>query len=290
MEASTNETTMSTSWHTETGQARLWNGAAGRAWAESQELLDEMFRPFEEMLVRAVRGGRGDRVLDVGCGAGSTTLAAARALGGRARCMGIDISEPLIAAARARAEREGSTSRFVRADAQNFAFERGGFDQIISRFGVMFFDQPTAAFVNLRRAAADGGALKFIAWRSAAENPFMTAAERAAARVLPEFPARSVDGPGQFAFSDPRRVHGLLDESGWGEIAIDPLDVVCTLREKDLMAYATRLGPVGLMLQDADDRTRMKLVEAIRAAFEPFVGGGEVRYFTACWMVSAVAG
>ena len=142
------------------------------------------------------------RVLDVGCGTGSTTLAVARLLGAKGRCTGIDISEPMIAAARARAEREGTPASFIRADAQTHAFEPASFDMIISRFGVMFFDDSVRAFANLRRAARDDAELRFIAWRSAAENPFMTTAERAAAPLLPNLPARRPDAPGQFAFAD----------------------------------------------------------------------------------------
>ena len=156
----------------------------------------------------------GSRVLDVGCGTGSTTLAVARRLGAKGRCIGIDISEPMIAAARARAEREGTPASFIRADAQTHAFEPASFDMIISRFGVMFFDDSVRAFANLRRAARDDAELRFIAWRSAAENPFMTTAERAAAPLLPNLPARRPDAPGQFAFADRRRVYSILEESG----------------------------------------------------------------------------
>ena len=108
---------------TDDEQTTLWNGPAGRAWVETQELLDQMFKPFEDLLVEAVSAGSGGRVLDVGCGTGSTTLAVARRLGAKGRCIGIDISDPMIAAARARAEREGTPASFIRANAQTHAFE-----------------------------------------------------------------------------------------------------------------------------------------------------------------------
>src|SRR5690349_10323498 len=109
-------------------QQALWNGLAGRAWVDAQELLDRILQPFEDLLVEAVLAGPGGRVLDVGCGAGSTTLAAARALGARGRCVGIDISEPMITAARARAEREGARVGFILGDAQVHALEPAAFD------------------------------------------------------------------------------------------------------------------------------------------------------------------
>jgi ubiquinone/menaquinone biosynthesis C-methylase UbiE len=270
-------------------QTRLWNGLAGRAWVDAQELLDLMFKPFEDLLIEAVSAESGGRVLDVGCGTGSTTLAAARRLGAKGRCIGIDISEPMIAAARARAEQEGTPAGFIRANAQSHAFEPASFDRIISRFGVMFFDDPVRAFANLRRAARPDAELRFIAWRSAAETPFMTTAERAAAPLLPNLPARRPEAPGQFAFADRRRVSSILEESGWAEVDIQPIDVACTLPEKELVRYLTRLGPVGLMLQEADDRTRTQVIETVRAAFEPYVHGAEVRFTAACWRVSALA-
>src|SRR5437868_4467166 len=209
------KTTMDVTHHqTDNAQTALWNGRAGRAWVDAQQVLDQMFKPLEDRLVEAVRAGSGQRVLDVGCGTGSTTLAVARQLGAEGHCIGIDISEPMIAAARARAEREIDTrASFIRADAQTQAFEPASFDMIISRFGVMFFDDAVGAFANLRRAARDGAELRFVAWRSAAENPFMTTAERAAAPMLPNLPARRADAPGQFAFADQDRACATMEQA-----------------------------------------------------------------------------
>jgi SAM-dependent methyltransferase len=274
---------------TVTDQATLWNGLAGRAWVETQELLDRIFQPFEDLLVEKACARSGGAVLDVGCGTGATTLGVARRLEGSGRCVGVDVSEPMIAAARARAEREGTTATFICADAGNHVFETGSFATIVSRFGVMFFRDPVVAFANLRRAATQGAELHFIAWRSAAENPFMTTAERAAAPLLPDLPARRADGPGQFAFGERQKVESILGASGWTEVEIQPLDVECTFPEAELVRYFTRLGPVGLMLGQADDETRTKIIRAVRAAFDPFVYGTEVRFKAACWMVSARA-
>jgi SAM-dependent methyltransferase len=270
-------------------QTRLWNGPAGRSWVDAQELLDQVLKPFEDMLTADVVRGSGDRVLDVGCGTGSTTLAIARELGASGRCTGIDISAPMIAAAQARAEREGVRADFIRADAQRYEFEPESFDMIVSRFGVMFFDDPVRAFANLRRSARKGARLRFVAWRSPAENPFMTAAERAAAPLLPGLPPRRPDAPGQFAFADSRRVEGILDASGWTGREIRPIDVPCVLPEKDLIRYLTRLGPVGVMLEEADERTRAQVIETIRPAFDSYVRGTRVQFTAACWIVSARA-
>jgi len=274
---------------TENAQTALWNGSAGRAWVAAQEVLDQMFKPFEDLLVDMMGAGAGLRVLDVGCGTGSTTLAAARWLGAKGHCMGVDVSAPMIAVAQGRAEREDSTASFTCADAQTHAFEPASFDRIMSRFGVMFFDDPVLAFANLRRAARDGAELRCIAWRSAVDNPFMTTAERAAAPLLPNMPARRPDAPGQFSFADQQRVSSILEESGWAEIDIRPIDIDCTLPEKELVGYFSRLGPVGMILQETDERTRTQVIESVRTAFDPYVHGTEVRYTAACWMVGARA-
>jgi len=272
-----------------TDQTALWKGSGGQAWVALQELIDQLFQPIEDLLVDAVSSETTRRVLDVGCGTGSTTVAVARRLGAGASCTGIDISEPMIAAARDRAEREGASAIFTVADAQTVPLERASFDAITSRFGVMFFNDPVAAFTNLRGAARPGANLRAVVWRSAAENPFMTAAERAAAPLLPDLPARRPDEPGQFAFADSDRVRRILEESGWSAIDIQPIDVPCAMPESALVRYFTQLGPVGRILQQADDELRGRVVATVRPAFDPYVDGPEVRFTAACWLVGARA-
>ena len=273
----------------EENQAALWNGAAGLTWVEAQEPLDRLFKPFEELLVAKVLAGGARRVLDIGCGTGATTLAIARGLGAGGSSVGVDISEPMVALARSRAERDGLAATFVVADAQTYAFEPGFFDTIVSRFGVMFFGDSVRAFQNLRSAVRPGGDLAVIAWRGPAENPFMTAAERAAAPLLPDIPPRRADAPGQFAFADSHRVRGILEQSGWTEIAVRPLDVVCTFAKTDLAGYVTRIGPIGRALRSADEQTRARITAAVLPAFDRYIDGAEVRFVAACWMIGARA-
>jgi SAM-dependent methyltransferase len=286
------EAAMDDTRQTDDEQKVLWNGPAGRAWVDAQELLDQALKPMEDLLIEAALDGGaacGDRVLDVGCGTGSTTLACARRLGPRAQCVGIDISEPMIALARERAEREGAVANFIHADAQTHPFEASSFDRIISRFGVMFFNDPVRAFANLRRAARGEATLSFIAWRSPAENPFMTTAECAAAPPLPNLPASLADAPGQFAFAGQARVYTILKDSGWTGLDIWAIDVTCKFPESGLVTYLTRFGVVGRALDQADERTRVQVIRKVRAAFDPYVHGSEVRFTAACWMVSARA-
>jgi ubiquinone/menaquinone biosynthesis C-methylase UbiE len=270
-------------------QIALWNDTAGRAWVDRQESLDRLFEPFEKLLVEAVAKRKAQRVLDIGCGTGSTTLAIARQIGANGAAIGLDISEPMIALARERATRVSAPPRFICADAQTHAFDDRGFDMVVSRFGVMFFDDSVRAFANLRRATSKGGALSAIVWRSREDNPFMTAAERAAAAFFPQMLARKSAEPGQFAFADQKRVQTILAKSGWTEIAIEPLDVACTLPKRELDDYITRLGPLGRLLPQLDAPKRAQVLAAVRKAFTPYVHGDEVRFTAACWMIAARA-
>jgi len=268
-------------------QAVLWNDTAGRAWVEMQRVLDDMFTPFEKLLIeRAVHDGtRG--VLDIGCGSGVTTLAAARRVGPTGKCMGLDISATLLELARQRATRAGlGNVTFVEADAQTYAFEPNSFDAVISRFGVMFFDAPEAAFANIRRATRSDSKLACVVWRSPAENPFMTTAARAAAPLL-SLKAPDPNAPGQFAFADADKVRRILQASGWKNIEIQSIDVPMQVAEADLLVYVTKLGPVGLALKDADAQTRDRVTIAVHAAFKPFIQDGVARFNAACWLVMA---
>jgi SAM-dependent methyltransferase len=270
-------------------QNKLWNGPAGAAWIDAQESLDGMFRPFENLLVEAASAAGARRVLDVGCGTGATTLSVARRLGPHARCVGLDISQPMIELARARAAREKQAAEFVVGDAQTQSPVGAPFDMLISRFGVMFFEDPVAAFTNLRRAMRTDGVMRCAVFRSPAENPFMTAAERAAAPLLPGLPPRNPDAPGQFAFADARRVQGILESAGWRNVEVLPVDVTCTFPARDLEAYLMRLGPVGMALRSADEPMRERVIAAVRAGFAPYLHGGEVRFTAACWELAARA-
>lgn len=270
-------------------QSKLWNARAGEMWVEQRDMLDRLFQPIEAVLADAAQARGAREVLDIGCGAGATTLAVARRLGRGGRCTGADLSIPLIEAARQRAEAEGvENAQFVVADAQDHAFEASRFDALISRFGVMFFGDPVLAFANLRRASQTGAGLTAVVWRGAEENPFMTAAGRAATPLAPElFPPRDPTAPGQFAFADPDRVRGILVKSGWRDVDIRPLDVACTLSEDDLATYVTRMGPVGLLLPELDEERRGEFIEAVRQAFDIYVSSGVAKFTAACWIVQA---
>jgi len=278
---------MPESHETNRDQATLWNQTSGQAWVEMQSLLDALLVPFNELLLQHSVRNDTTHVLDVGCGAGATTLSVARGLGPRGSCLGVDLSAPLTEMATKRAREEGlKNATFVQADAQTHPFEPGRFDAVLSRFGVMFFDDPVAAFINIRRAACSGAPLSFVAWRSPAENPFMTMAPRAAAPLLPTLVPPEPDTPGQFGFADPDRVRRILQASGWKAIDIRPVDVPMSMALPDLLTYITKMGPVGRALGEVDEHKRAQVTAAVHAACQPFIRGEMAHFSAACWLVN----
>ncbi len=285
--------------HAKHNTAAQWQSTGGNAWVALQGLLDDMFRPIEHQLEAAVAAHPGARVLDVGCGSGATTVAAARAAvvdtpsqnaaGADAGpvAVGVDVSQAMIDAARERAAEQGIPAEFLVADAQTHAFSPRSFDVVISRFGVMFFNDPVAAFANLRGAAAPGGRLEAVTWRGPDENPFMTAAERATASLLPELPERRSSEPGQFGLAEPDHVRAVLTAAGWQSPTLEPLDFTCEMTTEQLAAYASQLGPVGSHLQTAPPETRAAVLPVALDAFAPYTDGDTVRFTAACWTVRA---
>ncbi|GLY47463.1 class I SAM-dependent methyltransferase [Lentzea sp. NBRC 102530] len=257
-------------------QADWWN-AAGRGWATAQEIVDLVLRPYQDLIVETATSRPRHTVLDVGCGTGAVTRALVEATG--ARCLGVDIAESMLTAARAH-----DTGEFVLADAQTHEFDQS-FDLVVSRFGVMFFDDPTAAFRNLRKAAT--GDLCFVTWRTADENPFMSTASRAAAPYFPDAPPPDPDGPGPHALADPDKTREILGAAGWTDVELEPVDRVCTMPESLLIPYLSNLGPIARALRESP--TPDRILEEVRGAFDEFVGNDEVRIPGAVWRVTASA-
>lgn len=251
-------------------QAEFWNDRPGRAWVDHQGELDAMLSGALDLLMEACAARPGERVLDVGCGAGASTRALASAVAPGGAVLGMDISAPLLERARARVE----GASFERADAQVHPFEAGAFDLVASRFGVMFFDDPVAAFANLRRALRPGGRLALVAWDAAERNPWFAAPDRIGRERLGLPPAEPTDEPGPMAFRDVARVVGILEAAGFAEARGWAVDLA--LRHPGGVAGAVRLagriGPLGRLMREAEasDEERAAMLGAVGEAFEAF--------------------
>lgn len=267
-------------------QNALWNGPGGQIWVAQQSILDGLFQPMADLLV-AELPETVTQLLDIGCGTGASLLAAATAHPA-AHCTGLDISAPMLATARERAETAGLDADFILADAQQHPLPSAHFDWIQSRLGVMFFEDTGAAFANLLRAARPGAGLRFIAWRGAGENPFMTTAERVIGDAL-DLPPRVPGAPGQFAFADGERVQHLLQAAGWNDVEVTAVDLSCSLARNELPTYVGQLGALGLALRDLPGERAAALRDKALAAFTPFIEGDRVRVDAACWLIRARA-
>ena len=272
------------------GQLEYWNGPAGEKWVRNQAVMDTSLADATAALLPLAAIQPGERVLDIGCGSGQLSLLAADAVGASGQVTGADISKPLLALARQRANGRPNV-RFIEADAAIHAFAPEH-DLLMSRFGVMFFDDPAAAFANLRRAAAPGGRLAFVCWRPVAENEYAAMPFAVAKPLMPPLPPADPHAPGPFALSDPDRLRGILAGAGFTGIAIDPLDGMMRMgaTAEEAGIQATSLGPTARALAKMDEGVRAKVVAAVTDAFRSYpLTGGAITCRIACWLVAARA-
>ena len=268
-------------------QATYWTQSAGPTWVELNDDLDRQIGPLGAAAIAALAPKAGERIIDIGCGCGQTVLALAEAVGPRGGVLGVDISEPMLAVARRKAEAAGAGAvRFLEADAQVCAFEPGAADAVYSRFGVMFFANPAEAFANIRRALKPGGRLAFVCWRGMQENPWMTVPLGAGLRHLAPPPQPEPNAPGPFAFADAERVRGLLAAAGFSGIEIRAHDQKLSNDPAASMRTALRVGPLGGLLRENPD-ARQAVEAEVRAALEDHIVDGRVMMDSATWIVTA---
>ena len=276
-------------------QVAYWNGDAGAKWAKLQERLDWLFAGITEQAIAAAAPASGERVLDIGCGCGATVLALAKEVGADGYVLGVDISDPMLDVARRRIMAGGlPQAEALLVDAATHRFEPGQTDLIFSRFGVMFFDAPVEAFINLRRALAPGGRLFFACWRPFKDNDWFAVPFKAVVPHLPPQEKPEPDAPGPFAFSDPDRVKRILGLAGFSDVAIRPFDTMLTLGGSDNMAdtagFASQVGPVSRALATAtDDDQRQAAERALAEALRDHDGAEGIRLGAQLWFVSAKA-
>ena len=274
-----------------TDQIAYWNADAGETWAALQEHMDAQLERHGLRAMEALAPAPGEHILDVGCGSGQTSLALGLATGRSGTVVGLDISRPLLHVARRRAAESGAANvSFVEADAQAYAFAPATFDAVFSRFGVMFFADPPAAFANIRRALKPGGRLAFVCWRTPADNMFMTLPHAAAASRLPPAPPPTPDAPGPFAFADAARVRHILSSAGFRdiELALHNQKIGGGDLEQTL-AVSLNIGLLGRALRENPEK-RALVIDDVREALRPHADDdGVVRLDSASWIVTARA-
>lgn len=272
------------------GQIEFWNGPAGDSWTAFMESQDRMLHPLGAAAMAACQIAPGQSIVDIGCGCGTTTLELARRAGPAGHVLGIDISTPMLDRARQRAANEGKGPIDLQNfDAATYRFEPQSFDRVFSRFGVMFFADPVAAFANIRAALKPDGRLAFVCWRPLDLNPWMARTISVATQYLERPEPPGPDAPGPFAFRDPGRINAILVDAGFANVEIIPHDTALEF-EADIestVGKLIQLGPMAQPIAQAADDIRERIRADLAAAIQDYLTGDGVKIDSAAWIVSA---
>lgn len=269
----------------QSAQADYWNHEGGPVWVEENAQLDAMLAPLGEAAMAALDARPGENVLDIGCGAGATSRALAARVAPGGGVTAVDISAPLVDLAMSK----GGDVTYICADAGGDPLPHAPFDAAFSRFGVMFFEDPVAAFAHLGAAMKPGGRIAFICWRAMMENAWARETLVAGLPFLKAPPAPpEPHAPGPFAFADKDRLAGLLQAGGWGSVTIAPFDTDYVLgpSARETAPKMLRIGPLGKLIreQDVDPASVVGALEPLLQRYETPAG---VAMPAACWIVTA---
>ncbi len=273
-------------------QIEFWNGDAAKRWVELGAQMDAMLQPIGVAAMDRAAPAPGDRVLDVGCGCGETTIDLAQRVAPGGSVTGIDISAVMLSRAGQRAKPgNGVDVTFENADAETHRFDDASFDHIFSCFGVMFFQNPTAAFANLRKALGPAGRFTFICWRAPRENPWVAVPMSAAKRHVDWPEAPPADGPGEFAFAERARFEDPLRASGFQIEAVDALDIDVTVGGgggvKATIDFFMQQGPAARVMGEATEAQRAAVKADLAETLAPYLTDEGVRMSAGTWLVSA---
>lgn len=273
-------------------QIAYWNGPGGQRWAERQATQDVVLAPVADVLIDRAKIEAGERIVDVGCGAGATTMVFAQKVGPTGHVLGIDISAPMLARARQLVS-PGLRIDFALADATVHPFEPASFDLLASRFGVMFFAEPARSFANLHRAMRPSGRLAFACWRDPRENPFFMAPLQAVYKHAPRLPQLGPEDPGPFSFASEARVQRILSEAGFSGIAMERCDLALDIavgRGLDAAVEgALEIGPAARALAEQPPEVVAAATHSIREALAAYASGQTVPLPASIWIVTAKA-
>jgi SAM-dependent methyltransferase len=275
-------------------QIAFWNSRGGQTWARLQDRLDAVLEPVLTAALEAADPRPGERVIDIGCGCGATLLALARRVGASGRVTGLDVSEPMSARARERLAEAGLTNaQVVLGDASTHGLPAGGADLLFSRFGVMFFKDPVAAFGRLRGALRPGARMLCAAWRTLHDNAWMRVPLEAAMPLLPPQPPADPLAPGPYAFADQDRTRTMLLDAGWRQPALARHDIgLCLAPAGDVAAAAdlmSAIGPLSRILADMNPEDRLPVRQAVMDALQRHDTPAGVILTGSIWLMSARA-
>lgn len=274
-----------------TAQQEHWNAVAGPKWVGLGEAMEARLHDLNELLLAQAAPSPGEAVLDVGCGMGTTALPLAAAVRPRGRVLGIDLSEPMLSAARERVAESGIDNLdLLLADAQVYRFEPDRFDLVASRFGVVFFADPVAAFRNLATGMRPRGRLCFVCWAPLADNPHWRLPLEIVVRHLGAGSPMPPHAPGPLAFSDAAYVREIVQAAGFAEITIDamPCAILGSTPEAEA-GFASTMGPPAARIAECqpDEAVLASIREEMADAFRPFLSPSGLRLPATVFVVKA---
>jgi SAM-dependent methyltransferase len=273
--------------------AEYWNSRAGEHWASTYERYDDLLGGYGRAAISALDAEADERILDVGCGAGGTTLDVARLLAPRGTIVGIDLSKQMIEVAQQRAWAEALTNvEFVQGDVVTHPFEDGSFDAFMSRFGVMFFDDPLAAFSRLAALLVPGGRAAFVCWQAPEANEWMQVTLHAVTAHTGMPPAPPPGAPGPFALADRERLASILDGAGFEDVFIEPvsMDQRAGADVDEALSFYLGTSTITALLSDVDEPVRDAAISSLRDSLGPHARDGGVYMSGAAWLVTAHTG
>jgi ubiquinone/menaquinone biosynthesis C-methylase UbiE len=274
-----------------TAQHEYWNTIAGPRWVGLDGFVERRVRAVNDLLLARSQVAVGESVLEIGCGTGAATVPYAEAVGERGRVVGVDISEPMLAGARKRLAESGLRNiSLLQADAQVHPFDLARFDLIASRFGVMFFADPVAAFSNIRLAARSGGRVCFACWGPLDENKHWVIPYEVALRHLGPPAPQPPHMPGPMAFSDQAYVRSVLETAGFVDVEInrEAPDIIGSTPEEEA-DYACVMSPAGRLTDEKkpDEAVREKIRQGMIEAFAAYAGGRPMLLPSTVFIVTA---
>jgi ubiquinone/menaquinone biosynthesis C-methylase UbiE len=275
-------------------EVQYWNSAQTRAWADEYDVIDRLFAGLTRVALDHAAPKLGERVIDIGCGSGTTVLELAARVGPTGYVLGADVSKPSVEKARERIAAAGvQQAEITLCDVSTHTFPANSFDLVFSRFGVMFFADPVAAFANIHKAMKSDGRLAVAVFRTPQENKWATAALAAVRHLLPPITPPGPEDPGQFSWADAARVHRILETAGFQDISLTPHDPEMPLAGRggaaEAASFMSRVGPVVRAMSDASEQRRKEVRAALEAFFKIHDGPKGIVLPGAIWVVTARA-
>jgi ubiquinone/menaquinone biosynthesis C-methylase UbiE len=275
-------------------EVQYWNSAHTRPWADEYEAIDRLFAGLTRVALDHAAPKLGERVIDIGCGSGTTVLELAARVGPSGYVLGADVSKLSVAKARERiAAASVHQAEIMLCDVSTHIFPANSFDLVFSRFGVMFFADPVATFANIRKAMKSDGRLALAVFRTPQENKWATAALAAVRHLLPPITPPGPEEPGEFSWADAARVHRILETAGFEDISLMPHDPAMPLAggggAAEAASFTFRVGPVVRAMSDASEQQKKEVRSVLEAFFTSHEGPQGVVLPGAIWVVTARA-